>query len=173
MNLNLSSDHGQGRHVHVRFALLYYKKCHSCVLNTSLSVWRLCNRLWHRGAGCEAVRGATGCWVVTMTTLITNEYNSSMSSTPKRCRFGGVFVTGGTGSFLNIYENLQCGQRRQFCVDMTATLSRWTTSEPSMRLHILTTEQLSHSTVISLSIFCLYFSLVFYHVKYFHYKYHT
>ena len=48
-DLNLSSDHGQGRHVHVIFALLYYKKCHSCVLNTSLSVWRLCDRLWHRG----------------------------------------------------------------------------------------------------------------------------
>ena len=33
----------------VRFALLYYKKCHSCILNTSVSVWRLCCRLWHRG----------------------------------------------------------------------------------------------------------------------------
>ena len=35
-----------------------------------------------------------------MTTLITNEYNSGTSSTRKRCRFGGVFVTCDTGGFL-------------------------------------------------------------------------
>ena len=145
MNLNLSSDHGQGRLVHVIFALLYYKKCHSCVLNTSLSVWRLCDRLWHRG-------------------LVSRQPAVSPALSVRwgfrHWRHWRFFY----------YENLQCGQRREFCVEMTATLSRWTTSEPSMRLNILTTKQLSHSTVISLSIFRLYFSLVFYDVKYFFYK---
>ena len=147
MNLNLSSDHGQGRHVHVIFALLYYKKCHSCVLNTSLSVWRLCDRLWHRG-------------------LV-----SRQPAVPPALSVRWGFRHWRHWRLSN--ENLQCGQRREFCVEMIATLSRWTTSEPSMRLNILTTKQLSHSTVISLSIFRLYFSLVFYDVKYFYYKYYT
>ena len=52
----------------IRNSLLYIK--HQSVGVTAL--WSLVAP----GAGFEAARGATGvCWVVTMTTLITNEYN--------------------------------------------------------------------------------------------------
>ena len=71
-----------------------------CIAHQSVGVTALWS-LVAPGSGFEAARGATGdCWVVTMTTLITNEYNSSMWSTRKRYRFRGVFVTGGTGGFL-------------------------------------------------------------------------
>ena len=148
MNLNLSSDHGQGRHVHVIFALLYYKKCHSCALNTSLSVWRLCDRLWHR-------------WLV-----------SRQPAVPPALSVRWGFRHWRHWRF-SIMKISSVASGASFCVEMTATLSRWTTSEPSMRLNILTTKQLSHPTVISLSIFYWYFSLVFYDVKYFYYKYYT
>ena len=123
------------------------------------------------GAGFEAARGATGgCWVVTMTTLITNEYNSSMSSTHKRCRFGGVFVTGGTGGFLLWKSPVRPAARvlRRDDCNFFPVNNFWAFDE------------ITHTdnwTVIPLycdiaEYFCLYFSLVFYDVKYFYYKYY-
>ena len=88
---------------------------------------------------------------------VCSEYVSSMSPGRGRSHFCGVFVTGGTGGFH--YENLRCGRRREFGIEMTAPASRRTTSELLMGLHILVSKQTPHYTVKS--IFYCWFHMYF------------
>ena len=76
------------------------------------------------GTGFEATYSATGgCGVVTVTTLLYSEYNSSMSPNRRRCHFGGIFIPGGTGGIH--HENIPCGRRYEYGVGMTASASWW------------------------------------------------
>ena len=100
-----------------------------------------------------------------------SQYNSSMSSTRKLCRFGGVFVTGGTGGFLlwkSPVRPVARVLRRDDC-NFVPVNNFWAFDEITYT---------DNWTVIPLycdiaEYICLYLSLVFYDVKYFYYKYYT
>ena len=88
MNLNLSSDRGQDRHVHAIYALLCYKKCYSWVLSTGRcdGFFVACGT----GAVFLAACGATGGGTVVTVTMLLFTVNIFQA-----CRRGGgvlIFV---------------------------------------------------------------------------------
>ena len=75
------------------------------------------------GAGFLVARSATeGGRVVTVKTLLFVVKMFQAVAGAGRSHFCGVFVTGGTGGFH--YENLRCGRRREYGIEMTASASR-------------------------------------------------
>ena len=92
--------------------------------------------------------------------------NSSMSSTRRRCRFGGVFVTGRTGGFLLRKSSAASGAglRRDDC-NFAPVNNLWALDDIT-HTDIWTVIPLYSDIVECL---CLYFSFVFCDVKYFYY----